>query len=263
MTVCYPVLETESIRYSVQPGCEFLSPSYYKATVNKKTGLGSVHPGVDINDTRGGDSDLGRRVRAIADGVVVEAADFPIWGGLVLIHHPSLDVYSLSAHLTGIRVAPGDRVSMGDVIGHIGKGAWRWAHLHFELRRSRLPANFWPSAKYPRRAEAEDFVRRHYLDPEAWFAEHGALRDFAAVMAARGEGSAAPPEAPTPPPPPAEPELPVVHYVWAPVRDGITPVPGLWVSIPLSADGRLLVQEDGRPSIVRVPADRLSARGLA
>ena len=36
---------------------------------------GTIHPGVDLNDPRGGDSDLGAPINACADGVCEYAED--------------------------------------------------------------------------------------------------------------------------------------------------------------------------------------------
>lgn len=201
MTVCFPVLETEDIKYSVQPGCGWLDNLYWNATKQ-------AHSGCDWNATTGGDSDYGNRVRAVADGVVVTAGQFDSWGGIVLIHHPDLDVWTQYAHLIGIRVKAGQAVRLGDVLGGIGKGARNqfFAHLHFEVRRSLLPAQFWPSARFPQRAAAETYIREHYLDPEVWLAEQGALRSLAdveAVLTAGGVKVPAPAPIPALPPEPA------------------------------------------------------------
>ena len=59
--------------------------------------------------------------------------------------------------------------------------------------------------------------------------------------------------------PPPQPTGPI--HIWAAVRNGDGSVrPGEVVSIPVSADGRLLVQADGRPKIYRVPESRLAER---
>lgn len=182
--VCNPVLETDAIKYSVQPGCAFLDPRYF-------AGSRHAHSGIDLNDVRGADTDLGNRVRACADGIVVAAGDYPDWGGIVLIHHPDLSVWTQYAHVTGIPVQVGQRVNMGEVIGHIGKGANNQyaAHLHFEVRRSELPANFWASNRFYAngrsnakvRELATAYIREHYLDPEKWLEEHQAIRTLSAL----------------------------------------------------------------------------------
>jgi len=249
--VCNPVLETAEIRYSVQPGCGFLSEGYWRASLNPKTKKRSIHPGIDLNDVRGGDSDLGNRVRAIADGVVVTARDYDTWGGIVLIYHPALGVWSQSAHLQGIKVQPGQQVQMGDVIGHIGKAAWPWAHLHFEIRVSELPADFWPSARFPSKAAAEAYVREHYVDPEAWLEGHQALRTLDEVERARAERRHTAPATAPSRPSAARPAN------WYPVNDAATkqPISGRWVSVQRN-------KTTGELRVFEVPADKLRKEGL-
>ena len=269
VAVCNPVLETESIKYSVQPGCGWLDEGYYRATYNARTRRGQVHSGCDINDVKGGDSDLGNRVRACADGVVVAAGDYPSWGGIVLIHHPALGVWSQYAHMTNIPVKSGQTVQMGDPIGKIGKGAEGqfWAHLHFEVRRSLLPPDFWPSTRFPSKAGAEAYIREHYLDPEKWLEEHNALRTLDDVRAARGE--LAPVEVPVKdvtikkPPAvrveavPATPPARALPLGWEPVRDATTkrPLPGRYVSIQRNA-------RTGEYAVFEVESWKLKEKGL-
>lgn len=214
MRVCAPVLETDTIKYSVQPGTGFLSDGYFRAT------KGQQHPAIDLNAVTGGNTDYGNRVRACADGVVIAAGDFPVWGGIVLIHHPELGVWTQYAHLIGIQVKAGQRVTMGQHIGGIGRGQNNryTAHLHFEVRRSNLPADFWPSSRFPSKAGAEAYIREHYLDPEEWLAKHNALRTLAEV-----EGASKPAPAKATPTP----------RHWEPVYDPGTgkPIPKLFISV--------------------------------
>lgn len=176
--ICFPVLETNTIKYSVQPGTGFLDDGYYRATRQ-------VHSGIDLNAVTGGDTDYGNRVRCCADGIVVSAGDYPSWGGIVLVHHPDLGVWTQYAHLINICVRAGQRVSMSTPLGQIGKGANNQfpSHLHFEVRRSLLPAQFWASARFPTKVGAEQYIREHYLDPKEWLEQHRALRRLAEVEA--------------------------------------------------------------------------------
>lgn len=179
--ICWPVLETDTIKYSVQPGLGFLADGYWKAR-------GMAHTGCDLNATTGGDTDLGNNVRAVADGVIVEAGqNYRGWGGIVLIHHPHLGVWTQYAHLQPVRVKTGDVVRMGDVIGNIGKGdrGQFLAHLHFEVRRALLPAAEWPSSTIKDRGACEAWISARYLDPEKWLNDRGAMRTLAEVQAAR------------------------------------------------------------------------------
>lgn len=238
MTICYPVLAAPGLAYSVQPGLGFCAPGYLQAT-------GSVHTGADFNDVRGGNSDLGAPVYAVADGVVVSAAFYPTWGNIVLLHHPALGVWTQYAHLHDMPVTAGQGVRMGDQIGTIGRGAANRfvAHLHFEVRRVEMRPDNWPSTTMRDPAAAEAWIRARYLDPEAWLREGRALPALAQVEAVRTPVITAPPAAA-----PALPE-------WVPVYDPVTraPVPGLWVSI-----GR----RGNEFRVFRVPPERLKERGL-
>jgi beta propeller repeat protein len=101
------------------------------------------HPGEDWN--RGsGSLDYGDPVASIASGDVITAGDLGIgWGKSVLISHG--DVYSFYTHLSSINVSSGASVSSGQLIGKIGDANGRWvSHLHFEIRKQNLPANYWP-----------------------------------------------------------------------------------------------------------------------
>jgi murein DD-endopeptidase MepM/ murein hydrolase activator NlpD len=102
-----------------------------------------AHLGSDWNGNRGGDSDLGDPVFAVAAGRVVETADHGGgWGNVVRVVHrvagPGGDdqlIESLYAHLDAITVARGDIVARGTQLGTIGTAAGTYvAHLHLELR---------------------------------------------------------------------------------------------------------------------------------
>lgn len=131
-------------------------------TVN---GRKAVHPGLDLSDVRGGDSDLGAPVYAAADGVVVASAYSPeSWGNIVLVQHDDVPGYGTLwtqyAHLQSWAVPRGEKVARGQVLGFIGKGAGNrfLAHLHFEIRKADLPATYWPGNSHAK-------VRAGYIDP--------------------------------------------------------------------------------------------------
>jgi hypothetical protein len=109
---------------------------------------GFWHTGEDWNSRQGGDSDLGAPVYAVANGRVVTAQHFPVWGNIVLIEHClawGQTVWSQYAHLQQRFVRKGNVIRRGDQIGTIGKGDENRfiAHLHFELRLKKLPASKW------------------------------------------------------------------------------------------------------------------------
>ena len=100
------------------------------------------HLGSDWNGNRGGDSDRGDPVLAIADGVVTSARDHKGgWGRVIRVAHnagtarsPRM-VESLYAHLGSMKVRPGQVIRRGQIIGTIGTAHGKYrAHLHLELR---------------------------------------------------------------------------------------------------------------------------------
>ncbi len=93
---------------------------------------GRRHDGMDIGILRS------PTVRAAAPGIVRLAGymrGYEGYGLLVLVQIQS--TYEIVyAHLSSVRVAEGDYVSAGDVLGKAGcTGSCSGTHLHFELRR--------------------------------------------------------------------------------------------------------------------------------
>lgn len=142
---------------------------------NYPRGLG-VHTGWDINGVGGGNTDLGMAIFSIADGVVVEATDegSGTWGGLIVIHHPHLGVWSrYGHHQKGTRrVKVGDQVAAGNLIAGVGRGYKNMflAHLHFDIFRKQTPTHwgYWPN----RNLEA---AREFFLDPTILFGAYGVV----------------------------------------------------------------------------------------
>ena len=88
-----------------------------------------MHSGIDFA------AGHGTPIQAAADGVVSRAG----WGGgygkVVRLGHAD-GLETRYAHMSSIAVAPGQRVSQGDVIGYVGStGLSTGAHLHYEVRR--------------------------------------------------------------------------------------------------------------------------------
>ena len=157
----YPVGKPDAAGYYVAAG--FLASAYHQQR-------GFWHPGEDWNrKLRPGDTpdiDLGDPVYAIANGRVVTAHAFSVWGNIVLLEHKlpnGQTVWSQYAHLDKRLVKKDDVVRKGDPIGTIGKGENNQfpAHLHFEIRLKSLPASKWGW-----KTEADrEAVRQHYADP--------------------------------------------------------------------------------------------------
>jgi len=86
------------------------------------------HPGIDIPAAHG------TGVLAARSGTVVWAGWADGYGRLITIAHGE-GVVSMYAHLSRIRVAVGERVSQGVLIGRVGSsGESTGPHLHFEVR---------------------------------------------------------------------------------------------------------------------------------
>lgn len=141
-------------------------PAYFKS-------FGVWHPGEDWNGRGGGDTDLGDPIYAISHSKVVEFGNYPpSWGNIVLLEHALPDntrVWSQYAHLEKIIVNQiGQKVERGRQIGTMGKGAktsaypqGRWiAHLHFEIRRKRLPIGNWTPI-----VNSKEDVLANYINP--------------------------------------------------------------------------------------------------
>lgn len=108
---------------------------YYNAQKFQKNN----HLGDDWNHVKGGNSDLGHPIYAIANGYVKETHDYGGgWGKVIRIIHflpNDKKVESLYAHCDTILVKPNIWIKKGTKIGTIGTadGAYL-AHLHFEIR---------------------------------------------------------------------------------------------------------------------------------
>jgi murein DD-endopeptidase MepM/ murein hydrolase activator NlpD len=113
---------------------------YFKARGFLPRGL--EHLGEDWNGNRGGNSDFGDYVYAMAGGVVFFTAhDQGGWGTVIRILHnygtgqAPRYIESLYAHVSSSWVKVGNVVKRGDVIGTIGNAGGKYhAHLHLEMR---------------------------------------------------------------------------------------------------------------------------------
>jgi murein DD-endopeptidase MepM/ murein hydrolase activator NlpD len=106
--------------------------------------MGELHTGIDIGSL------LSLDVRAAGPGLVEAtgfAAGFDGYGNIVLVDMGS-GIEALYAHLASVRVAVGDVVFAGELLGQAGcTGSCTGTHLHFELRSHGVP--FDPDALLP------------------------------------------------------------------------------------------------------------------
>ncbi len=103
--------------------------------VDPVSGRKGFHTGVDIaNDT-------GTPVRCTADGRVAFAAWDGGYGKLVIVDHGN-GFSTYYGHLSQIRVAPGERVHKGALVGLMGAtGNTTGPHVHYEIRLYGVPVN--------------------------------------------------------------------------------------------------------------------------
>ena len=109
--------------------------SYFGNRRDPLTSRPAFHGGVDIS------APAGKEVLAAADGIVVTAGRNGNLGRAVRISH-GYGVTTLYGHLKDLRVAPGQSVTRGDVIGTVGNsGRTTGYHLHYEVRIANKPQN--------------------------------------------------------------------------------------------------------------------------
>jgi murein DD-endopeptidase MepM/ murein hydrolase activator NlpD len=99
------------------------------------TGSGRRHAGIDLPGRSGS------RVMATAAGVVRIAGWVRGYGNLVEIEHAG-GVETRYGHLERVRVAPGEAVARGEVIGDLGStGRSTGPHVHYEVRVHGVPVD--------------------------------------------------------------------------------------------------------------------------
>lgn len=104
-----------------------------------KTSYG-YHDGTDINDNGGGNSDFGKSLYAIADGVVASVhlhTTKPTFGKHI---HIKIDGawgtrWVHYAHCNEVFVTEGQAIKEGQRIATVGNSGTDWAHCHFALKK--------------------------------------------------------------------------------------------------------------------------------
>jgi len=103
---------------------------------------GGLHVGLDIAAVEG------TPIFAPAEGVVVEAGPAGGYGNVIIIDHGG-GFTTRYGHMSRIKVAKGDKVDAGDVIGSVGHVGWATGnHLHYEVRLNGVPLD--PSRYIPK-----------------------------------------------------------------------------------------------------------------
>jgi murein DD-endopeptidase MepM/ murein hydrolase activator NlpD len=99
------------------------------------TGTKVFHNGMDILAPRGAP------VKAAAGGKVVRSAHESLFGNIVVVDH-GYGYRSFYAHLADRKVAPGDIIGKGDILGTVGQtGRTTGPHLHYEVHVNGLAVN--------------------------------------------------------------------------------------------------------------------------
>ena len=99
------------------------------------TGRWEFHNAIDIA------TQLGNKVIAPADGVVLVAETRDYYGRIVIIDH-GFGYVTRYGHLSGFNIREGQHVKRYDVIGYVGtSGRSNGPHLHYEVRYYEKPMN--------------------------------------------------------------------------------------------------------------------------
>ena len=103
--------------------------SSYGIRENPVTGNVRLHQGIDLA------APDGTEVYAVADGIVTEIGDDPVYGIYIVISHRDR-LTSLYGHLQRVETVLRSNVKSGTLIGRVGTtGQSTGPHLHFELRQ--------------------------------------------------------------------------------------------------------------------------------
>jgi septal ring factor EnvC (AmiA/AmiB activator) len=105
----------------------------YGTRVNPRFGTKTFRNGIDI------DAVEGSNVHVVFPGHVLYTGWFRGYGNLIIVDHGS-EYYTLYAHVADMKVAEGDDVRQGQVIGTVGDtGSLQGPRLYFEVRYQGKP----------------------------------------------------------------------------------------------------------------------------
>jgi murein DD-endopeptidase MepM/ murein hydrolase activator NlpD len=130
---------------SYKPVANLQFTSLYGVRSDPFRGTAAMHAGVDIPGP------VGTPIYATADGIVGRSGWVGGYGNLVELEH-GRGLQTRYGHLSKLLVAPGTRVTRGQVIGLMGStGRSTGSHLHYEVRmdgRAVNPVPYLDSAQY-------------------------------------------------------------------------------------------------------------------
>lgn len=106
----------------------------------QKINANYFHDGLDINDNGAGDSDLGKPLYAIANGIVVGIHSHSTQNTFGKHFFIQIDGawgtrYVHYAHCNEIFITEGQQVKEGDKIATVGKTGTKYAHCHFAVKK--------------------------------------------------------------------------------------------------------------------------------
>jgi septal ring factor EnvC (AmiA/AmiB activator) len=111
----------------------------YGTRINPRFGTKTFRNGIDI------DAAEGSNVHVVFPGLVLYTGWFRGYGNLIIVDHGS-EYFTLYAHVADMKVAEGDDVRQGQVIGTVGDtGSLQGPRLYFEVRyqgKPQDPANW-------------------------------------------------------------------------------------------------------------------------
>ncbi len=108
---------------------------FFGNRIHPFTGRLGFHYGLDIA------TQLGNKVVATADGVVLVAERRDYIGNIIIIDH-GFGYVTHYGHLSGFTIREGQRIKRYDVIGYVGtSGRSTGPHLHYEVRYFNKPMN--------------------------------------------------------------------------------------------------------------------------
>ncbi len=99
------------------------------------SGQPGIHTGLDMA------APYGEKIKAAADGIVVDASWDDSYGNYIKIRHDNNTV-TIYAHCSSLVACEGEKVKTGDIIAKVGStGDSTGNHLHFEVRKDNIRIN--------------------------------------------------------------------------------------------------------------------------
>ena len=118
-----------------EPLSDYEISSGFGYRIGPISGQPGIHTGLDMA------AGYGEKIKAAADGVVVDAAWDDSYGNYIKIQHDNNTV-TIYAHCSSLVAEKGDNVKAGETIAKVGStGDSTGNHLHFEIRKDNIRIN--------------------------------------------------------------------------------------------------------------------------